>query len=383
MATSFSIFDLDGWRILQRTWEETRGRWRLGRFFATVALALPGIAYAVLNPNDFFWGRFSIDASIRAAHHPAEEPFPGHVEVSEDGLYFYPTTAKPNKRALVVGDSTSYWITYPGWIQRRSVGVGDPWAVYTAARGGAKLYDIEDTLAYILANNHREFDLILAKPGAGIMWDLVYDPENAYQHPPIGSGYSLPHSGAPADATRTSFFHHFLSTYRRRCADLDNWRRNRRMQELLRYNLTQLGVLFSSEIPREATEDIARFETEYEEGLLGLIEIARLFDKPIAFLTTHRRPHRPDEPGFHDPNSRLAAYKGKYLLAGFQHRVTDLTNRTLRSVCQREGVPLVDSAAYLNSLPQEELFLDAFHLQYRYEAWHGKFIYDQLKQLGF
>jgi hypothetical protein len=104
-----------------------------------------------------------------------------------------------------------------------------------------------------------------------------------------------------------------------------------------RYNLAQPGVAFSSEIPREAKADVERLASEYEKGLLNLIEIARLHETPIVFLTTHRRPYHPAEPPFSDGKTPYAAYKGKYLLAGFQHRVVDLTNDIIRAVCRREG----------------------------------------------
>jgi hypothetical protein len=381
MAHDSSIFSFEKMRGLSASYKEERGAWRAGRaLYATVWLCI-AISYAAFSPNDWLAGRFAIDSSIYAVNEPFESPDPKRCASSRDGLIYYPSSLPAEKTFLVIGDSTAIWNTFPGWIESRSIGEGERWAVFTAAEQGANVFDMEDTLAYVLAHNGRRFDAILAKPSAAIVWYLVLDPRDRKVHPPTGSGYSLFFTGGPADSNRRSFFDRLRACLRRREVEFYLQERNRMMARAQVFSRPDPDAVFSDRIPDEALEPFQEIRNEYLTGLRNLIGIAKLHATPIVFLTTHARQNRVTDPDFLSGRRNYLAYLGRYYLAGFQHRLIESLNDLIRATCKRERVPLIDSAAYLASLPQEGLFMDQTHIRNDLEEAHGKFIYHELKKL--
>lgn len=381
MARDSSIFSFEIWRGLAASWEVDRAQWGLGqRVYALACLAV-AVSYGVISPNDWLAGRLATDASIRVAYQPSDPQHPRLCLTSRDGLNYYPSELPAKKSFLVLGDSTSIWDTYPGWIERRSISEGERWEVLVAARQAANLYEMQDSLAYILANNGREFDAILVKPSVGIIWYLALDPSEVFLHPPIGSGYSLFYSGGPCDATRTSFFDHFPAALRRRRTDLYLQNKNRILEKMRDLSSPGPDSICTDQLPQEAKDYFSALHYEYVNALTNLIGIAKMHETPLVFLTTGRRVDPLNRMEVEKQKTFTPAYLGIYYLACFQTQLIDTLNDTLRAICSKEGVPLVDSAAYLAGLPQGDLFIDSIHIQWRHEVDHGKFIYNELTEL--
>jgi hypothetical protein len=382
MDRSSSIFSFEIWRGLRESYREAPVRWDGPRLVLLTVSLMAAACIASLTPNEVYWGRWSINADIRVAHDPASPTAPGICETTEDGLWFYPGPNHPRKQILIIGNSTSDWHRFPQWVDRLSAEEGSRIEVYSAAQLGADLYEMEDTLRYILENNGRGFDAVLINPSFGLIGNLIRPPEDRYRHPPLGSGFSLRSAGAPADATATSFADHFEATWKRRKADLRVREINLARNRLVDYNRpTVENPVCSESIPAEMERDLEILQGHYREGIQGLIDACRERELSVFLMTSECRPYSPGDPAFEEERF-LSLYQGKYIFACFQHRLQRMANDWLREMAAEEGVPLIDSAQYIRSRGGDQLFVDFIHLKVGQERPHGAFVLGELRRHG-
>jgi hypothetical protein len=167
-----------------------------------------------------------------------------------------------------------------------------------------------------------------------------------------------------------------------RQSDLEQLRKNNRLERCFEYSQA-VPTLSSSAISQWKPKRMFKnFRRNSKKVSREMISIADLHETPIVFLTSHCRPFHPGELEGPGSKAKYVAYKGLYFVAGFQHRLIYLLNDDLRTLCRREGIPLIDSAEFLSTLPQGEIFRDPFHLAPHIEEKHGRYIYDELRRLG-
>jgi len=368
----------------RRSYREEREDHPARKVWFFLAALVPTLFLAVMSPYDFVSGRFFINASIRVAHDPGDPPMKRLCETTEDGLFVYPSSVPSAGNLLVLGDSTSFWNRYPRWLEAESVKAGRRIRVLCGAQEGVGLFEIEDMLSYILEHNRRRFDCILIKASPVFIWSLGW-PEGKYDHPKIGSGYSLRYSGSPVGASKRSLFDHFPAAWRRRQNDFLVLRRNKRVARLIEASKPGPDVRLVTRVPPEMEHDVAEMSDEYEKGLMNLIAMCRDKKIPVVFMTTAANPFQPADPYVQRVKNEFPSYHGKFSLITLANPLVGILNERMSDVCRREGIPLIHSATFLNAYPPGELWIpgDTFHIRLFYEKAHGRFIYRELRRMGF